>query len=509
MNSGLLQNGNSPRGTLEASARQTSAATLRILVALASHGHKNDAYLARVIDEYRSMPYQIHLVVLSNVPRSLGPGVEVVVGLPDKNPWSLPFTHKRLFSERIDQYDLFIYAEDDILITQRNIEAFLRATTALPADVIAGFVHAEKDDSGSLYFDPVLSHFHWDPASVRSAGDYTFAFFTNEHSACFLLTREQLRRGIGSGGFLVPPHEGRYDMLCTAATDPYTQCGFRKMICVSHLEDFTVYHLPNNKFRTRPYRAASFFERQVESLLSLEKNGRQAILLFDPETKVPHAKWSKDYYEPAREEVISLVPGSARSVLSIGCGWGATERRLVQRGLRVAGIPIDPIIGSCAEDSGIEMIYGDFETARRKLEKDCFDCILLVDTLHLVSDPVEVLASFTELLSDDGIVIITTPNFASLPVYWRRLTRHPQHKDLGNPEKTGIHLTSRGVISKWLRRCGMVPLVTRGIRSKRAQLIQSVFLGLPGSLLASELLIVGHRKKSQSVSSPSLGQGRL
>src|SRR5207237_3641712 len=140
-----------------------------------------------------------------------------------------PFAHNQLFAERIDDYDLFIYSEDDILITTRNLEAFRAASRTLPDDVIAGFVRFETGNDGALYFDPLCSHFHWDPASVRSVGDYTFAFYTNEHSASYVLTHEQLKRAIRSGGFLLAPYEGRYDMLCTAATDPYTRCGFRKM----------------------------------------------------------------------------------------------------------------------------------------------------------------------------------------------------------------------------------------------------------------------------------------
>ena len=40
-------------------------------------------------------------------------------------------------------------------------------------------------------------------------------------------------------------HQEKYDLLVTAATDPYTQCGFRKLVCISHIEDFLITHLPN------------------------------------------------------------------------------------------------------------------------------------------------------------------------------------------------------------------------------------------------------------------------
>src|ERR1022692_4253123 len=97
---------------------------LKILVAIASYGTGNDGYLSRLLDEYRKMPYDVHIVVLSNVQKHLSPDIEVLVGLPTKNPRSLPFGHKPVLAQRLEQYDLFIYSEDDTLITERNIKAF-------------------------------------------------------------------------------------------------------------------------------------------------------------------------------------------------------------------------------------------------------------------------------------------------------------------------------------------------------------------------------------------------
>ena len=141
------------------------------------------------------MSYQTDIVVLSNIPKELGPGIEVKVGLPSKNPWSLPFAHKKLFAERANDYDLFIYSEDDTLITENNIKAFLDVTRILPEHEIAGFLRYEFDTLGKKYYSTVHSHFHWIPGSVKRIGDYSFARFTNDHSACYLLTREAIENG--------------------------------------------------------------------------------------------------------------------------------------------------------------------------------------------------------------------------------------------------------------------------------------------------------------------------
>src|SRR6185437_15847590 len=126
-----------------------------------------------------------------------------------------------------------------------NIQAFLRISAVLSDDELGGFLRFENAKNGRISYPDMHWNYHWEAQSVKSSGGYTFARFTNEHAACYLLTRKQLQRALASGGFLVAPHRGAYDLLETAATDIYTQCGFRKLLCISHIKDFLVHHLPN------------------------------------------------------------------------------------------------------------------------------------------------------------------------------------------------------------------------------------------------------------------------
>ena len=208
-------------------------------------------------------------------------------GYSDSNPWSLPFAHKKLFAERADKYDLFIYSEDDILITEANLRAFMDVTAALQQDEIAGFLRIEKGANGEANYPDIHAYFHWDPTSVRSRGRYTLAHFTNEHAACYVLSQQQLKRAINSGGFLVEPHEEKYDLLCTAATDPYTQCGFKKLVPVSHIDDFTVHHL-SNKYVGRVGVSALELRDQTEALIRISGAKEAPSPLFNTETKLPH-----------------------------------------------------------------------------------------------------------------------------------------------------------------------------------------------------------------------------
>src|ERR1700680_2489318 len=321
---------------------------MRILVAISSFGTSQDQYLLQMIEEYRSMPFDLDIVVLSNINKEVAPGVEVIVGLPDeKDPWSLVYAHKSLFAKRLEDYDVFSHTENDILITESHIQAFLKLSAVLHDDEIPGFLRYEVGPAGETNFPAVHASFHWDGQSVVTRDQYTRAYFTNEQAACYLLTREQLRRAINSGGYLVAPHLGKYGTCESAATDPYTQCGFKKLICISHLDDFLVHHM-SNKYVKKLGIERPEFQRLIDTLLAIGRKRAATFSLFPTETKLKRARYSKDYYEPVRSDAVSLIPSTARRVLSLGCGWGASEEWLAKKGLGVVGVPRGLGFFSCA-----------------------------------------------------------------------------------------------------------------------------------------------------------------
>ena len=464
----------------------------RVLVALASHGTSNDDYLHRVIEEYRSMPFDIDIVVLSNLPKQPAPGIEVLVSQRGPNPWLLPFLHKKLFAERLEYYDLFIYSEDDMLITENNLRAFLEVNRFLQGNEIAGFIRIEKGLNTSVNYPDVHGTHHWDPTSLTSRAQFVLAKFTNEHAACYVLTQEQLRDAIKSGGFLVEPHEWKYDLLCTAATDPYTQCGFTKLIPISHLDDFSVHHL-SNKYFGKVGVDGPEMRAQANTMLQLVKNGCMPASLLATETKIWRGMYSKLYYEPPSEEVISMIPSGAGSVLSIGCGSGATECRLAEKGLRVVAVPLDPVICSSAAEKGVKIVLGSFRAAKEQLKDEQFDCVIYSNVLHLVRNPIEVLCLFRETLTDDSVVLIQTPNMMCVPAIWRRI-RNPQHYcKLGNYDCAGVHISSSRKVREWCRKSGLKVERILGILHPRAAILRCFSGKLDVIPISSSLVCKGRR----------------
>ncbi|MGE3327839.1 MAG: glycosyltransferase [Acidimicrobiia bacterium] len=421
---------------------------MRILVGIASYGNSNDAYLAKLIASYRQMRFDVDVVVLTEASKDVDGATEIRIGLPTSHPYSLPFAHKELFAERADAYDLFIYSEDDTLITQKHVDSFLWATSVLPPTSIAGFLRSEKTPDGTLSCSTVHNHFHWIPESACVHGGQIWAEFSNPHSGSFILTRAQLRKAIESGGFIANPHAARYDMLVTAATDPYTSCGFNKLICVSRLDDFLLPHL-SNKYHGSMGLALDEVKRQGAVLeriaLGLETDTR----LFNPRARTDDHRWDKRFYEAPDSGLLARVPRRPCRILSVAVGSGALETALLERGHEVVGIPLDNVIAATAAHAGIRLTSPDLEQAQRELAGERFDVIVAQEALHHFRNPALVVGQLVGLAAPGGLVLATVPN----------RTRHYTKALVGRgrplPEASygdlEVHIPTRRTAAGWLR----------------------------------------------------------
>jgi SAM-dependent methyltransferase len=450
-----------------------------------------------LLEEYRSIRgYDVDIVVHSNIPKDLGPDIEVIVGLPSDDPWSLPFAHKQLFSERRNDYDLFIYSEDDTLLREANIDAFADATRVLPDDCIAGFLRYEVDPDGRKYFSSMHSHYHWDIRSVTRHGGAVFAHYTNDHSACYILTSDQLARAIGSGGYLLPPGKRRYGMPETAATDPYSWCGMKKLICISRFDDFCLHHLPNvycGKLGLDEDLARPMLGR----LMSYAGEGSEKPVgpLFHCQPLRDSDPWNKSYHDRLREDVLQAVPDGARTILSVGCGTAGNEIELLGRGKEVTAIPMDPVISATGEARGIGMLPSDFDLAAAQLAGRHFDCILMIDILQQLDDPVAVIRQYREFLGKQGVLLLSVPNWNYCGFIRRRLLANGQ-ETLGYPGKghsKGVQRTTQGQVEKWLREAGMTRIRRRGMPQARYQRLSKATMGLADALFCERIILLAER----------------
>jgi SAM-dependent methyltransferase len=259
-----------------------------------------------------------------------------------------------------------------------------------------------------------------------------------------------------------------------------------------------------NKYVDRLGLDRATIDRQISTLMKMDPEGSGVLSLINSETKLKHGVYSKNYYEPANETVLSLIPAGAKNVLSIGCGSGETERAMLKRGLRVVAVPLDSVVSGGALADGVEMVSCDFVRAHGALRSERFDCIMYSNVLHLVEDPVAVLSLFADLLSNDATVIIQLVNMLCYKDLWKGVRQGGGLPNLWSYDQTGVHLSSSGSAREWCRRSELDVVNTKFVPSK----IESILRLAPRSaevFLASELVVVAKKAAARARSTTVQG----
>lgn len=211
---------------------------MRVKVAIANYESYQLKFLHQVVagflaNKLHTFDIKVHTTVPVDYPHVLYPA-----SVRD----NLPYPSRAEMAAALDQYDLFIYTENDHLITQDNIEAFLEHSRTLRDGEVSGFIQYEVNREGRriLIVNP-----YWAKLTQHRTG--TSFQLENRHQGCWILLRKDLEKAIRSGGFLVSLHHGPYGGLEQAASDPYTQCKLTKVFPLDYAlcERLLIHHLPN------------------------------------------------------------------------------------------------------------------------------------------------------------------------------------------------------------------------------------------------------------------------
>jgi hypothetical protein len=218
---------------------------MKILVSMPNFGTHQLHYLQMVVDEFKTYDaqYSIDVVVHSNVDVQID-GIEQNIIKHLDNWWKLPFIARKTIVDRCDDYDLYIFNENDQLITQENIETFLKINSVLPQHYLVGFVQYEIENNRK-YFPAFHIPFKWIKNSQISFDEYTFARHQNCHQASFVLTHKQLTVAMKNLNFNRDNKVSRYNDPERVGTDIYHCSGFTKLICISHFDKLLIHHLPD------------------------------------------------------------------------------------------------------------------------------------------------------------------------------------------------------------------------------------------------------------------------
>jgi hypothetical protein len=281
---------------------------IRILIAIAAFDFSQLPHLEEVLDAYQDLcvsgaakvdvvihatiAYPVTLIDLFNsrlVPACKDTfSLTIVLKTPSLR-LHLVDCHRTLFYERLDQYDLFIYTEDDIRVSPRVVAAYLSETYSLQnvlkdryVDFNVGIVRYEYNYPSNVVMDDKTRHatqnitrVYWEhgqypiiPKSVEGVTEpllqQTHITMHNHHQGMFLATRELLQAWKDKPGcdFATirnrpsikkrpsQPSEGTQRVwMSSQMLYGSHHCNVQQVLPISSFGSLTVLHLPNKNYR--------------------------------------------------------------------------------------------------------------------------------------------------------------------------------------------------------------------------------------------------------------------
>ena len=277
---------------------------MKILVCIAHYGTSNREHLHRVLSEFDSYKkYEVTVTLFVTDPVDTAPykNIKVMQNLFDRSIGTmLTREHKKVMAGLVNDYDLFIYDEDDILITEKNIDTFLYIQKAFnDTNYVCGFLRYElkPNDPYKFLVDCHPAHtIHRRTSNIlyqKSLFIKGMEYFepTNIHQGCYILTKDLLKRCIDSGNYISDAfYAGQRE---SDASGVYVFCGLTKVISKDSMKDLLVHHLSNKYVTTHPLYTKELVVDDEKLLKMSNLQTKTLAVILHHNTP----KYTKDLYE--------------------------------------------------------------------------------------------------------------------------------------------------------------------------------------------------------------------
>ena len=117
------------------------------------------------------------------------------------------------------------------------------------------------------------------------------------------------------------------------------------------------------------------------------------------------------YFKANRYEMLAFIPENAKRILEVGCGEGAFSKGLKRENREMWGVEMNPTAAEKAIDVFTFVLEGDFNSIYEQLPRNHFDCIIFNDVLEHIYSPWDTIKMAKSLLSADGVLVSSIPNF--------------------------------------------------------------------------------------------------
>ena len=143
-------------------------------------------------------------------------------------------------------------------------------------------------------------------------------------------------------------------------------------------------------------------------------------------------------------------------LLDVGCAGGELAALLATHGWRVQGAEAEPALVEAARARGVDTRAVDLDRAPLPWSDGAFDAVVAAEVIEHVIDTDHLLAEIARVLRTRGVLVITTPNLASLENRLRLLLgRYPMWMDVGVEGTGHLRYYTPGVLRRQLAQHGL------------------------------------------------------
>ena len=172
------------------------------------------------------------------------------------------------------------------------------------------------------------------------------------------------------------------------------------------------------------------------------------------------------YFKANRHEMLAFIPDKAKRILEVGCGEGAFCRSLKRADREIWGVEINETAAKKAIDVFSTVLNGDFNTVYDQIPQHYFDCIIFNDVLEHIYSPWDTIKMVKSLLSSDGVLVTSIPNFRFMSNLIIEILYHGEfqyREEGGILDDTHVRFFTSKSIRRMFKEQGYEILIHKGI----------------------------------------------
>lgn len=216
-------------------------------------------YLNQIIHEATHYPFETDIFIhtnqdgqlsIDNFQKNTNGMIEIIYhDLTDIHPWYLTWKYRTLMEKQKNEYDIFIYLEDDILIPRKALQYWFRYKERVMKDKYnLGFFRIEIGPDKQSYLTDIIEPMN----QIVQIDDHLYACnLTNPYCGFWIYDKKEFNQFVNSKYWDIRNIKG-YSVRASSAIGlhgtktPWYKCTIVPVIDGRVHTDCKVYHIPNN-----------------------------------------------------------------------------------------------------------------------------------------------------------------------------------------------------------------------------------------------------------------------